>query len=348
MSMVPGWQGFSMAEARQYSAIHVKKAKERKPEDILAELQRGNARFWTCSSTRPEKSAFERRALILKQFPHTAVLGCADSRVPIEVIFDQGLGDMFVVRVAGNCLGTLTTGSLEYAVEHLEVKVVVVLGHEGCGAVKAALLPVDQINAEAPALRESLKLMKAGLEEDRLSLINDSRARDREAVCTNVRRQLEKLMMNTRMMEKVRSDELLIVGAFYEISSGIVDFFMEVSGEVADAEIGRGLTRGVTASLNFTSSAASTPSGSPSQKDLKEDKEAHVSFPIPASSLSLPSLAPPSPGANPYGAALTPTSAGSNSQVKTVAFRRQSPRLSQPSVLLTTVPSRAAASKPVT
>jgi carbonic anhydrase len=73
-------------------------------------------------------SAFERRALIMQQYPSVAILGCSDSRVPIEIVFDQGLGDMFVIRVAGNCLDTTTTASLQYAVQHLHVKLIVVMG----------------------------------------------------------------------------------------------------------------------------------------------------------------------------------------------------------------------------
>merc|ERR1712070_91872 len=103
------------------------------PSEVLAQLQRGNARFWMGKATRPEKSAFERRAMIMAQFPTVAILGCSDSRVPIEIVFDQGLGDVFVIRVAGNCLDTATGASLEYAVCHLKVKVLIVMGHEGCG-----------------------------------------------------------------------------------------------------------------------------------------------------------------------------------------------------------------------
>jgi carbonic anhydrase len=76
----------------------------------------------------PQVSAFERRALIMQQYPSVAILGCSDSRVPIEIVFDQGLGDMFVIRVAGNCLDTTTTASLQYAVQHLHVKLIVVMG----------------------------------------------------------------------------------------------------------------------------------------------------------------------------------------------------------------------------
>merc|ERR1712226_1732694 len=132
-------------------------------------MGRGNVRFWTGAATRPEKSAFERRALISKQFPLVAVLGCSDSRVPIEIVFDMGLGDMFVIRVAGNCLDTASTASLQYAVHHLKVKLLIVMGHEGCGAVKAAQLPIDAIDKEPETLGKLLKGMRQGLDTAELA-----------------------------------------------------------------------------------------------------------------------------------------------------------------------------------
>jgi len=195
----------------------------------LAELQRGNARFWTNRAMRPERSAFERRGLISKQFPSVAVLGCSDSRVPTEIVFDQGLGDLFVIRVAGNCLDTATLASLQYAIHHLKVKVVVVLGHEACGAVKAAQLPSDKLEQEPSELEQALKNIKAGLDAGSLQHILDPRALDREAVTTNVKQQVERLARDKRIMGKVRRRELLVVGGFYEISSGIVDFFHEIT-----------------------------------------------------------------------------------------------------------------------
>jgi carbonic anhydrase len=186
------------------------------------------------SATRPELSAFERRGLISKQFPSVAVLGCSDSRVPTEIVFDQGLGDLFVIRVAGNCLATSTMASLQYAINHLKVKVVVVLGHEACGAVKAAQLPSDKLEQEPSELEQALKGIKAGLDVKSLQHIQDVRAHDREAVTTNVKRQVERLARDKGMMSKVRQQDLMVVGAFYEISSGIVDFFHEVSGPQPD------------------------------------------------------------------------------------------------------------------
>lgn len=228
-------RGLSMEEARQIVDAADAKSKDKNPSEVLAALQRGNARFWTGNATRPEKNAFERRSLIMKQFPSVAVLGCSDSRVPVEIVFDQGLGDMFVVRVAGNCLDTSTRASLDYAVNHLKVKVVVVLGHEGCGAVKAAGLPMDQINKESPALAKALTHIKSGLDEQRLAHIYDARAHDREAVSTNVRRQVEELSRDDALAKKIHGQEIIVVGAFYEISSGIVDFFMDGSDVTSTA-----------------------------------------------------------------------------------------------------------------
>merc|ERR1712157_56251 len=144
-----------------------------------------------------------------------ALLACADSRVPTEMIFDQGLGDLFVVRVAGNALDTTTHGSLQFAVNVLKVKVLVVLGHELCGAIKAAQLPDEKLEEMPSHLEEALKGIKD---------LKDARALDREAVSCNVKRQVVTLCRDKLIMGKVRKEELLVVGGFYELSSGIVDF----------------------------------------------------------------------------------------------------------------------------
>mmetsp|Transcript_44980 Transcript_44980/g.127231 ORF Transcript_44980/g.127231 Transcript_44980/m.127231 type:complete len:330 (+) Transcript_44980:68-1057(+) len=226
---LPGWEGFSMEESRQRAEREAEEALARSPAEILAGLQKGNVRFWTGHGSRVEKTAFERRALITKQWPTIAVLGCSDSRVPIEIVFDQSLGDIFVIRVAGNCLDTATTGSLQYAINHLGVKVVMIMGHEGCGAVKAATQTVEAIETQPRALSTVLKSLKLGLEQHRFQNMQDRRAADREAVVTNVRRQIESLTDDQGVMGKVSRGELLVVGAFYELSSGIVDYPFAVS-----------------------------------------------------------------------------------------------------------------------
>jgi len=223
--------GFSMEEARQRADAAQCEALRKSPREVLVELQRGNARFWMGTASRPEATAFDRRALISKQFPTVAVLSCADSRVPPELVFDQGLGSVFVVRVAGNVLATSTMASLQYAVHHLKVKVLVVLGHELCGAVKAAQLPTKLLEQEPKELSIALRGIKFALGHGKLEGVEDNRASDREAVTTNTKKQVETIAADEGIMGKVSSGELLVVGGFYEISSGIVDFFSEVSAD---------------------------------------------------------------------------------------------------------------------
>lgn len=209
------------------------------PNEVLVSLQQGNTRFWMGAATRPETSAMERRAMIMRQFPKVAILGCSDSRVPIEIVFDQGLGDVFAIRVAGNAYGSGVAASIDYAVQHLRVKVVVVLGHEGCGAVRAAQLTAAELENEPPALKSWLTDMKQDMAKsnEQLGSIFDRRARDREAVVTNVRAQLAILGHNKLIQKQVRAGELLVVGAFYEITSGMVDF-MEPEKYCGDCDEG--------------------------------------------------------------------------------------------------------------
>ena len=108
-------------------------------ERAMAVLLEGNARYVVHKETHPDSSLERRRELIKGQHPYAIIVGCADSRVPPEMVFDAGLGDLFVIREAGNVVDNIVLGSVEYAVEHLGVKLVVVLGHESCGAVTAAV-----------------------------------------------------------------------------------------------------------------------------------------------------------------------------------------------------------------
>lgn len=109
------------------------------PDKALERLVAGNARFVANKEQHPDESAARRRELAQGQHPFAVILGCADSRVPPELLFDEGLGDLFVIRVAGNVVDDDVLASIEYAVEHLGTKLIVVLGHEQCGAVSAAI-----------------------------------------------------------------------------------------------------------------------------------------------------------------------------------------------------------------
>eukprot|EP00667_Euglena_gracilis_P016572 EG_transcript_17351 len=196
------------------------------PKQAILELQRGNARFWSGTPERPELNAMQRRAIIIGQAPTVAILSCADSRVPVEIVFDQGLGSIFVVRVAGNILDATAMGSIEFSVKYLGVKVLLVMGHEACGAVKGAMSMSEQdLEAQPSYLKTVLKSIKTNLKLDKLARIRDNRAQDREAVVQNVSSQVKKLQENALIQERLANGSLLVAGAFYEITSGIVDFF---------------------------------------------------------------------------------------------------------------------------
>ncbi|ABF46487.1 MULTISPECIES: carbonic anhydrase [Deinococcus] len=195
------------------------------PEDAIQALIDGNARFFSGKATRPEADANQRRAQIMGQTPFAAVLACSDSRVPVEIVFDQGLGDLFVVRVAGNVVGESVLGTLEYATEHLHVHLIVVMGHEGCGAVAAALLPEEQLEREPEHLRHLIARIQPCVQS--LPPIRDKKARMREAVLNNVRYQVQNLRQQPVIQAAEARGQIRVIGAFYEIGSGAVDFLID-------------------------------------------------------------------------------------------------------------------------
>ncbi|GAA4014116.1 carbonic anhydrase [Deinococcus rubellus] len=199
----------------------LKHADVRSPSAAIQALQDGNARFFSGEASRPELGANERRAQIMGQTPFAAILACSDSRVPVELVFDQGFGHLFVVRVAGNVMDDSGLATLEYAILHLDIHLLVVLGHEGCGAVTAALLPEADILAEPPALRGLIRSIQPSLVN--LPPIRDKKARMREAVINNVRYQVAALRGQDVIAEAERRGQIQVIGGFYEIGSGAVD-----------------------------------------------------------------------------------------------------------------------------
>lgn len=188
---------------------------------FIEKLRAGNRRFVTGSRLYPNQSPAHRQALAAGQNPFAAILGCADSRVPPEIIFDQGLGDLFTVRVAGNIVDNASLGSLEYAVQHLSVPLVVVLGHSSCGAVQAAMASspsqgriASLVAAIQPALKESST--KPGETSDQ-ALAN--------AVRSNVTLVVHQLLTAAPILATlVNQGTISIVGAYYNLTSGVVEF----------------------------------------------------------------------------------------------------------------------------
>ena len=190
-------------------------------DEALAKLKDGNDRYLAGKPQYPHQDR-ERRALTAGQgqHPFAAVLACADSRVPVELIFDQGIGDLFVVRVAGNVAQTDEIGSLEYAVDHLAPPVVVVMGHTQCGAVTAVLenakLPPHIANLVAP-IRPAVARAKTenpeAAPEDLLTA----------AIRENVLQTMADLVQRSAMIKAhVRDKKLRVVGALYEVDTGQV------------------------------------------------------------------------------------------------------------------------------
>ena len=192
------------------------------PDEALDALKSGNQRFYASAPQRVFTDVNQRRAQIMTQTPFAVVLGCSDSRVPIEIVFDQGPGDIFSIRVAGNVVEGASLASVQYAVRHLKVRLIVVLGHEGCGAVSAALLDENTRAQEPAAVRGLLDLIVPSL--DGLPPIRDNKARMREAVILNVRAQKAELQRDELISAAVEAGQVKVVGGFYEIGSGAVDF----------------------------------------------------------------------------------------------------------------------------
>ena len=203
----------------------LKHADVQTPDEAIQALRDGNARFFSGQASRPELGANERRAQIMGQTPFAAILACSDSRVPVELVFDQGFGNLFVVRVAGNVMGENGLATLEYAILHLDIHLLVVMGHEGCGAVNAALLPEEKILAEPPALQALIRCIQPSLAA--LPAIRDKKARMREAVINNVRYQTALLREQEVIKQAEQRGQIRVIGGFYEIGSGAVDLLTE-------------------------------------------------------------------------------------------------------------------------
>ena len=193
------------------------------PHDALEQLRDGNRAFLEDRPLRPTLDRQSRLALAAGQRPFAAYLSCSDSRVPPELLFGRGLGELFIVRNAGNTLDTAAMGSLEFAVSELGVSLIVVMGHEGCGAVSAAVSVVENntrfpgsigkmIEPIIPAVLESNHHCGGGLEA---------------AVRQNVRRVVRELRQEASptLLRPQAAGTVEVVGAYYALGSGMVDFF---------------------------------------------------------------------------------------------------------------------------
>jgi carbonic anhydrase len=195
--------------------------------EALERLREGNRRF--ASDTRSLDPGLTRRAELAKgQDPFAIVLGCSDSRVPAEIVFDQGLGDLFVIRVAGNIVAPSQVGSVEFAAERFGTRLVVVLGHSQCGAVVATVEELRRPSeSHSRNLRSIVDRIRPSVEPLLATdLPTDDAALLREAVRANVRASANQLRHGSELLERrIQEDGLLVVGAEYSLETGIVDVF---------------------------------------------------------------------------------------------------------------------------
>ncbi len=188
------------------------------PAEAVSRLKEGNGRYTSGNQQHPHESAERRAELTKSQHPFAIIVSCSDSRVPPEIVFDQGLGDLFALRVAGNVIGDHSLGSIEYAVDHLAVRLIVVLGHQSCGAVKAAKETIAA-KTKAPAHIQSLvtaiqPAVEATVDGDLETTVK-----------TNVKNVVHALRSSMPVLKpKVDADEIRVIGAYYSLDTGAVTF----------------------------------------------------------------------------------------------------------------------------
>ncbi|MCO4294425.1 carbonic anhydrase [Solitalea sp. MAHUQ-68] len=187
----------------------------------LNKLKAGNERFAEDSPVHPDETLKRKQELKKEQHPFAVVVSCSDSRVPPELIFDQGLGDLFIIRTAGNVIGTYEVGSIEYAVEHLHCKLVIVLGHQSCGAVKAFL----ESKGEKHQDHIQSIVDYIGSEQEVTSIVDSLKKNPLLAVKLNVKHGVKLLKNSTPVLKPlVDKAELNIIGAYYNLDNGKVSF----------------------------------------------------------------------------------------------------------------------------
>jgi carbonic anhydrase len=204
-------------------------ADEAVPRDAAEARQRlleGNKRFVAGESIHGHGSKAWRQRLAGGQKPFATILGCSDSRVPVELVFDQGFGDLFVIRIAGNVISTDVLGSLQYAGHHLHVPLLVVLGHEGCGAVTAALDAKFKRAREPERIEALVRMIEPGLKDidPRLSPEGQLSA----AVKANVRWSMTQLAELPEVKKALKDRRFEMIGAVYELETGKVSVLPSV------------------------------------------------------------------------------------------------------------------------
>jgi carbonic anhydrase len=197
--------------------------------DALHKLRQGNARFINnVRGAEPILSQVRRADFVHRQNPFAVILGCSDARVPAEIVFDQGLGDLFVIRVAGNVVAPSQVGSVEFAVESFDIRLVVVLGHTSCGGVGATLdVLQDRAKPGSRGVMSIVDRIRPAIEPLlQTELASHPDALMRAAIRANVRASANQLRHGSEIIERMATERgLSVVGGVYDLASGEVDFF---------------------------------------------------------------------------------------------------------------------------
>ena len=188
------------------------------PQEALAELIAGNERYASEKSIYPHSSMDRVAQTAPHQAPFAAVVGCSDSRVPVELLFDQGIGDIFVIRTAGNNVNSeMVMGSVDYAIEHLGVKVLLVLGHGSCGGVTGAITEGEEEHGNIGSLLSTIR-------EDVSQYVGQSDSLE-AAIHHHAHVQVERIIAYPHVAEKIETGELLVKQAYYDVNTGKVTIY---------------------------------------------------------------------------------------------------------------------------
>ena len=188
------------------------------PQEALAELIAGNDRYASEKSIYPHSSMDRVAQTAPHQAPFAAVVGCSDSRVPVELLFDQGIGDIFVIRTAGNNVNSeMVMGSVDYAIEHLAVKVLLVLGHGSCGGVTGAITEGEEEHGNIGSLLSTIR-------EDVSQYVGQSDSLE-AAIHHHAHVQVERIIAYPHVAEKIETGKLLVKQAYYDVNTGKVTIY---------------------------------------------------------------------------------------------------------------------------
>jgi carbonic anhydrase len=191
------------------------------PAEAISKLKEGNGRYTSSNLQHPGQTAERRTELAKTQHPFATIVSCSDSRVPPEIVFDQGLGDLFIVRVAGNVINDEGLGSIEYSVDHLGTRLILVLGHQSCGAVKAARETIAA-KGKAPGHIESLvTAIKPAVESTAKEDLDAT-------IKANVKNVVQALRSSTPILKaEVDSGKIQVIGGYYSLDTGAVTLLEE-------------------------------------------------------------------------------------------------------------------------